>query len=134
MVPNGILKSKQIKSKWSYSETVGSKCTIISVMITMNLKLWTRIFISVYCSISIVNFWIHRNVCHNKVPQRYLHCKNMYVSPEQQCILFDSLILHYASEILGFHRAKDIELIHKRFCRYLFYGELMHYMSHAYFK
>ena len=50
-------------------------------------------------------------------------------------------VLNYPSEIWGFHRAKDIELIHKHFCRFVLkvgkttpvsflYGELGHYPMH----
>jgi hypothetical protein len=41
--------------------------------------------------------------------------KSVYISTEQQCMLFDSMVgsvLSYASEICGFHRAHDIEVIH----------------------
>ena len=49
--------------------------------------------------------------------------KSVYISTEQQCMLFDSMVgsvLSYASEIWGFHRAHDIEVIHNRFCRFVF--------------
>lgn len=66
--------------------------------------------------------------------------KSVYISTEQQCMLFDSMVgsvLSYASEIWGFHRAHDIEVIHNRFCRFVLkigknvptaflYGELGH--------
>ena len=66
--------------------------------------------------------------------------KQFFITPEEQMFLFDSMvgsILGYASEIWGFHRAKDIELIHNRFCRFVLklgrnvptcflYGELGH--------
>ena len=48
--------------------------------------------------------------------------KSVYISTEQQCMLFDSMVgsvLSYASEIWGFHRAHDIEVIHNRFCRFV---------------
>lgn len=48
--------------------------------------------------------------------------KSVYISTDQCCILFDSMVgsvLSYASEIWGFHRARDIELIFNRFCRFL---------------
>lgn len=48
-----------------------------------------------------------------------------------------STVLNYASEIWGFHRARDVELVHNRFCKYVLnlgkntptsflYGELGH--------
>ena len=66
--------------------------------------------------------------------------KQFFITPEEQMFLFDSMVgsvLGYASEIWGFHRAKDIELIHNRFCRFVLklgrnvptcflYGELGH--------
>jgi hypothetical protein len=48
--------------------------------------------------------------------------KSVYISTEQQCMLFDSMVgsvLSYASEIWGFHRVHDIEVIHNRFCRFV---------------
>ena len=48
--------------------------------------------------------------------------KNLYITPKQQCYMFDSLVssvLNYASELWGFHQAKDIEQIHYRFCRFV---------------
>jgi hypothetical protein len=48
--------------------------------------------------------------------------KSVYISTEQQCMLFGSMVgsvLSYASEIWGFHRAYDIEVIHNRFCRFV---------------
>ena len=48
--------------------------------------------------------------------------KSVYISIEQQCMLFDSMVgsvLRYASEIWGFHRAHDIEVILNRFCRFV---------------
>ena len=48
--------------------------------------------------------------------------KSVYISTEQQCMLFDSMVgsvLSYASEIWGFNRAHDIEVIHNCFCRFV---------------
>ena len=39
---------------------------------------------------------------------------------KQKCVLLDSMVgsaLNYASEIWGFDRANDVEIIFKRFCR-----------------
>ena len=47
---------------------------------------------------------------------------NIYISTKQQCLLYDSMVgsvLNYPSEIWGFHRANDIEIIHNRFCRFV---------------
>jgi hypothetical protein len=44
--------------------------------------------------------------------------KSIYISTEQQCMLFDSMVgtvLSYASEIWGCHRAHDIGVIHKHY-------------------
>ena len=48
--------------------------------------------------------------------------QTVYLNAELQWQLFDSMIasiLNYASEIWGFHRANDIELIHNKFCRFV---------------
>jgi hypothetical protein len=48
--------------------------------------------------------------------------KSVYISTEQQCMLFDSMVgsvLSYALEICGFHRAHDIVVIHTRFYRFV---------------
>jgi hypothetical protein len=72
--------------------------------------------------------------------------KQLYVTKEQQMYLFDSMVgsvLGYASEIWGFHRARDIDFMHNLFCRYVLklgknvplpflYGELGHFPLHVY--
>ena len=48
--------------------------------------------------------------------------KDLYLSKKKQLDLFDSMVasvLNYASEIWGFNRGKDVEIIHNRFCRYI---------------
>ena len=66
--------------------------------------------------------------------------QNLYINTNRKCFSFDTMIstvLNYASEIWGFHRARDVELVHNRFCRYalnlgkstptsFLYGELGH--------
>lgn len=65
---------------------------------------------------------------------------SLHINTSRECFLFDTMIstvLNYASEIWGFHRARDVELVHNRFCRYVLnlgkntptsflYGELGH--------
>ena len=72
--------------------------------------------------------------------------KQLYVSKEQHIYLFDSMVgsvLGYVSEIWGFRRARDIDFIHNRFCRYVLklgkkvplpflYGELGHFPLYVY--
>ena len=69
--------------------------------------------------------------------------KQLYVTKEHQMYLFDSMVesvLGYASEIWGFHRARSIDFLHNRFCRYVLklgknvplpflYGELVSFSS-----
>ena len=44
----------------------------------------------------------------------------LYLTKKKKCDLFDSMVasvINYASEIWGFHRGNDVEIIHNRFCR-----------------
>ena len=64
----------------------------------------------------------------------------VYITIKQKCLLFNSMVgsvLNYASEIWGFHRANEVEIVHNRFCRnvlklgrnvpkFFLYGELGH--------
>ena len=66
--------------------------------------------------------------------------KDLYLTKKKQVELFDimvSSVLCYASEIWGFHRGNDIEILHNKFCRRILkvgrttpncflYGELGH--------
>lgn len=48
--------------------------------------------------------------------------RNIYIDVKQKLLLFDSMvgsILHYGSEVWGFHRAHDIEVVFNKFCRYI---------------
>ena len=48
--------------------------------------------------------------------------KNVELPISEKCKLFDTLvgsILNYGGEILGQNEAKDIELIHTKFCRWI---------------
>ena len=45
---------------------------------------------------------------------------NVEISTTQKCNMFDALvssILNYSSEVWGCHEAKDIEMVHTKFCR-----------------
>ena len=44
----------------------------------------------------------------------------MYLNINEKIKLFDSLVLNYASEVWGYDDCKDIEIVHNKFCRYLF--------------
>lgn len=66
--------------------------------------------------------------------------RQVFIGTNQKCYLFNTMVgsvLNYASEIWGFHRANDIEVVHNRFCRSVLnvgkttpsvflYGELGH--------
>ena len=48
--------------------------------------------------------------------------KRTYVTTEQKMFLFDSMVgsvLSYASEVWGFHRAGDVDLVLNRFLKYV---------------
>ena len=50
----------------------------------------------------------------------FIVCNQLELPISQKSKLFDSLvapILNYASEIWGFHKAPDVEIIHSKFCR-----------------
>ena len=56
------------------------------------------------------------------MPSIINYVKQLYVTKEQQMYLFDSMVgsvVGYASEIWDFHRARDIDFMHNRFCRYV---------------
>ena len=48
--------------------------------------------------------------------------KNVFISIKEQIKLFDSLVasvLNYGSEVWGYDKCRDIDIVHNKFCRYV---------------
>ena len=51
-----------------------------------------------------------------------MYFKHVFISIKEQIKLFDSLgasVLKYGSEVWGYDKCRDIDIVHNKFCRYI---------------